>query len=78
MEADDLRAIKGHETAFEALVWALARTHPNPNALIAAFQETSETLKAHLVNLPLSEVYLESFEKTRKQILSRMGAPESP
>lgn len=77
MDDDNLRAIKGRESVFEALVWALARTHPNPKALIAAFQENSEIMKAQLVNLPLSEVYLESFESARKQILSRMGVTES-
>lgn len=75
MEDSDLRHIVGRNTAFEALLWAVARTHPNPTALISAFQENAELLKSHLVYLPLSEAYLDSFEKARKQILSQMGAP---
>jgi hypothetical protein len=68
MNDNDLRAHVGRDSAFEALVWAIARTQPNPVALVAAFRENSEIMKAHLVNLPLSEVYLEAFESARKGV----------
>lgn len=76
MNDDDLRHIVGRHSAFEALVWAIARTHPDRAAMVSAFKENSEIIKAHLLNLPLSDVYLDAFEKARAQILSRMGVSE--
>jgi hypothetical protein len=73
MEDSPFRDIVGRNAAFEALVWAIVRLHPNPEALIAAFKENAEIQKSHLVYLPLSEDYLDAFEKARKQILSRMA-----
>ena len=73
---DDLRHVVAQHSAFEAFVWALARTHPDQEALTEAFKETAEIMKTHLLNLAVPEIYLEVFEATRKRILSKMVAPE--
>ncbi len=69
---DDLRHEVGRETAFQALAFALIETHPNPHALAAAFEKNSEFLKAHLLGLPLSDVYLDAFDSARKQIADQV------
>lgn len=78
MNDDDFRNSYGRSTAFEALTWALVRTHPDQQALIDAFRENAEILKTHLIGLPISEEYLNGFDKARKELLAKMDVPEGP
>ncbi len=55
-----------------ALIWAMARTHPDKAALAVAFQENSNIMKTRLLNEPISETYIQGFDRALSQILGRL------
>jgi len=69
-----IREMKGRQTAFELLALAMAKTHPEPAALLAIFREQSEFMRTYLLNQPLSEAYLERFDAACAQIAAQLEA----
>ena len=72
VDPDDLRTIVGRQIAFEAMVLALVATHHDRAALRAAFHQSAEAMTTHMLNLPLSDLYRDAFEKARAQILRQL------
>lgn len=70
---DDTELV-GRQAALEALVWALVRTHPDPAALIEAFQENADILRTHFLNQPVNDAYVAALEEACSRINERMAA----
>ena len=52
----------------------MAKTHPEPAALLAIFREQSEFMRTYLLNQPLSAAYLERFDAACAQIAAQLEA----